>query len=67
MERKEKRFTDVLRNIAMGKSKTFKLESSMAINSCKAIAYRLQYDLGCKFSAESDYINRTLTLTKLPR
>lgn len=67
MGEKEKRFTDELRDMAMGQTQAFKLASSMAINSRKTIAYRLQHDLGCKFRAESDFTNLVLTITKLPR
>ena len=44
-----------------------KKEGAIVINSGKAIAYRLQNSLGCKFSAESDFSNNTLTITKNPR
>ena len=51
----------------MGETITFRLADANAINTGKAIAYRLQNSLGCKFSAESDFSNNTLTITKNPR
>ena len=55
-----------LRDMAMGEELTFELPNSNAINSGKAIAYRLQHSLGCKFSAVSDYANNTLKIIKKP-
>lgn len=48
----------------IGQTVTFELPDADAINSGKAIAYRLQNSLRCKFSAVSDYVNNRLTLTK---
>lgn len=59
--------TEVLRNMAIGKPVTFDLPDADAINTGKAIAYRLQHSLRCKFSAVSDYANNQLTLTKIPQ
>lgn len=53
--------------MGMGETITFRLADANAINTGKAMAYRLQYSLECKFTAASDYINNTLTLTKNPR
>ena len=53
--------------MGIGQTITFHLTDANAINSGKAIAYRLQNSLGCKFTAASDYANNTLTLTKNPR
>ena len=65
---KEKKVTsDALRRMAIGESVTFVLADADAINSGKAIAYRLQNSLRCKFSAISDYANNRLTLTKNAR
>lgn len=58
--------SDALRKIEVGQSVTFSLPNAEAINSGKTIAYRLQHSLRCKFSAESDYANNRLTITKLP-
>lgn len=48
----------------MGETITFELPDADAINSGKAIAYRLQNSLRCKFSAVSDFTNNRLTITK---
>ena len=56
--------SEALRKMAIGEPRTFDLPDADAINSGKAIAYRLQNSLRCKFSAESDYVNNRLTLTK---
>lgn len=53
-----------LRKMEIGQTVTFDLPDADAINSGKAIAYRLQNSLRCKFSAVSDYANYRLTLTK---
>lgn len=58
-----------LRGMAMGEIKPFALperepNTSRAANSGKALAYRLQRELGCKFTASTDYENKTLTITK---
>lgn len=59
--------SEALRRMAIGESVTFVLADADAINSGKAIAYRLQNSLRCKFSAISDYANNRLTLTKNAR
>lgn len=59
--------SEALRRMEMGETITFRLADANAINTGKTMAYRLQYSLECKFTAESDYINNTLTLTKNPR
>lgn len=56
--------SDALRKMEIGQTLTFDLPDAEAINSGKAIAYRLQYSLKCKFSAVSDYVNNRLTITK---
>lgn len=61
---KKKVTSDVLRKMKVGQTVTFELPDADAINSGKAIAYRLQYSLRCKFSAVSDYANNRLTITK---
>lgn len=63
-ESKEKVTRNDLRGIPMGCARTFKLPGAKAINSAKAIAYQLQHEEGCKFSAESDYANNCVTITK---
>lgn len=64
---KKKVTSDALRNMAIGQTVTFELPDADAINSGKAIAYRLQNSLRCKFSAISDYVNNRLTITKKPQ
>lgn len=61
---KEKVTSDALRKMEIGQTVTFDLPDADAINSGKAIAYRLQHSLRCKFSAISDYVNNRLTITK---
>lgn len=61
---KDKVTSETLRNMAVGESITFELPNADAINTGKAIAYRLQNSLGCKFGAVSDYANNRLTITK---
>lgn len=68
MEKENVKVTsEALRRMGIGQTITFHLTDADAINSGKAIAYRLQNSLGCKFSAESDFSNNTLTITKNPR
>lgn len=61
---KKKVTSDALRKMEIGQTVTFELPDAGAINSGKAIAYRLQNSLRCKFSAISDYANNRLALTK---
>ena len=63
---KTKVTSEALRRMEMGETVTFDLPGADAINSGKTIAYRLQHSLQCKFSAEADYINNRLTITKSP-
>lgn len=58
--------TKTLREMEEGETREFKLPDAPAINSGKAIAYRLVPILRCRFKAESDFINNTLRITKLP-
>ena len=61
---KNKVTSEVLRKMAIGETRTFNLPDADAINSGKAIAYRLQNSLCCKFRALSDYANNRLTISK---
>lgn len=61
---KEKVTSEALRGMKTGETRTFELPDADAVNTGKAIAYRLQHVLKCKFSAESDYVNNRLTITK---
>lgn len=63
---KKKVTSDALRKMKIGRTVTFKLPDADAINSGKAIAYRMQHSLQCKFTAVSDYANNLLTITKSP-
>lgn len=63
---KNKVTTKALREMAAGETKIFVLPDASAINTGKAIAYRLGPVLHCRFRAVSDYVYNTLTLTKLP-
>lgn len=64
---REKVTTCILRGMAMGETRTFDLPTDRAVNCGKSIAYRLQHELKCKFSAVSDYANHRLTITKLSK
>lgn len=63
---KNKVTTEALREMAMGETVVFALPDAAAINTGKAIAYRVRHVLQCRFKAASDFVNNTLTLTKLP-
>lgn len=63
---KDKVTSEALRKMEVGETVVFGLPDASAINTGKAIAYRLGPMLRCKFRAASDFINNTLTLTKLP-
>lgn len=62
---KQKVTSETLRGMMIGETIIFELPDADAINSGKAIAYRLQNSLRCKFRALSDYQNNRLTLTKI--
>lgn len=64
---KKKVTSEALRKMEIGQTVTFELPDADAINSGKAIAYRIQNSLRCKFSAISDYVNNRLTITKNAR
>ena len=61
---KKKVTSEALRKMEIGQTITFELSDADAINSGKAIAYRLQNSLRCKFRALSDYANNRLTISK---
>lgn len=68
----EKVTSAALREMPIGQSRTFQMPRnephlSRAVNSGKAIAYRLQRELCCTFTAATDYDNATLTITKLAK
>lgn len=66
MEKKKVTSAD-LRLMKTGQSLTFELPDARAIDSGKSLAYRLQHSEGCRFTAESDYVNNRLTITRCPR
>lgn len=55
---------DMLRGLNAGDSLTVTLPDAAAIESGKATAYTLQRLEGCKFSVQTDYVARTLTVTR---
>ncbi|MCM1022291.1 MAG: hypothetical protein NC403_08815 [Muribaculaceae bacterium] len=63
---KNKVTTEALREMQVGETIVFALPDASAINTGKAIAYRARHVLRCRFRAASDFVNNTLTLTKLP-
>lgn len=68
---KDKVTTEALRDMAMGETIEFALppqepETSRAAKSGKTMAYQLQRELECKFSAAVDYENKVLTISKNP-
>lgn len=67
MIRKEKVTSEALRRMEMGETVTFELPNADAINTGRAIAYRLQHSLRCRFTAYSDYANNLLSITKTAR
>lgn len=61
--------SEVLRRMGLGQTRVFALPerepyTSRAANTGKALAYRLQRELGCRFTANTDFENKTLTITK---
>lgn len=56
-----------LRRIPMGGTETFALPDAQAVRNGKSLLYQQQHVLGCRFTAESDFINCRLTVTKLPK
>lgn len=61
---KKKVTSEALRKMEIGQTITFELPDADAINSGKAIAYRLQHSLRCKFRSTADYTNNRLTISK---
>lgn len=59
--------TDDLRDMAIGKTEVYQLDSVALLNSGLSLAYRLQHELGCKFKTETDREKCRLTITKLPK
>lgn len=62
----EKITREVLRQMAVGETKTFTLPNAQACDNGKSIAYQFQNLIGCKFSVSTDYVNNKLTITKNP-
>ncbi len=55
---------ELLKGMAAGETLTVELPDAAAIESGKASAYQLQRIEGCKFRMSSDYVARTLTITR---
>ncbi len=62
--KKEKITRDDIRVIAEGETKTFELGTIGACESGRVTAYTMQSHLGCKFHVQTDYANKTLTVTR---
>lgn len=60
----EKVTRDALRAMAIGETRTFQLPDAQACDNGKSVAYQLQNQLHCKFSAQTDYVSNQLTITK---
>lgn len=58
--------TERLRELPVGKMLIAALPDAKAINTAKALAYRLQHELGCRFECKSDYRECVITITKKP-
>ena len=66
---KKKVTSDALRKMEIGQTVAFELPKrephlSRAANSGKTLAYRIQRELECHFTAVTDFDNATLILTK---
>ena len=55
---------ELLKGMAAGETLTVELPDAAAIERGKASAYQLQRIEGCKFRMSSDYVARTLTITR---
>ena len=55
---------ELLKGMSGGDTLTVELPDAAAIESGKVTAYQLQRLEGCKFSMSSDYVKRTLTITR---
>lgn len=66
MERKDKLTREDLRSIGAGETKTFYLTDAAAIMSAAVNAAQTGAIDGCKFKCSRDYVENTITVTKLP-
>ncbi len=66
MERQEKLTREDLRSIGVGETKTFYLTDAAAIMSAAVNAAQTGAIDGCKFKCSRDYVENTITITKLP-
>ena len=66
MERQEKLTREDLRSIGMGESKTFHLADAAALASAAVNAAQTGPIDGCRYSCSRDYVEMTITVTKLP-
>ena len=58
--------TKILREMLPGEVRAFAFDDCAAIENGKALAYRAQHRLGCRFKAKSNYAEKTLVLIKQP-
>lgn len=56
--------TKNLRELPVGETIVWVMRNASHIATAKAVAYRLQHELGCKFSCEANYKNQLLKVTK---
>lgn len=56
-----------LRQMKIGDTVHFPVGDPADMDTGKSLAYRVGRRQGCRFTAQSDYENNILTLTKLPR
>lgn len=63
---KDKVTTEVLRRMATGETRTFRLPDASAIYTAKALAYRVANIDQCRFTTASDFTSNTITITKRP-
>lgn len=72
MQTTEKLTTEALRQMQMGEIRAFRLPKqepylSRAAATGKSLAYRVQREMECRFTATTDFDNAMLILTKRPR
>lgn len=58
--------TAQLSQIPLGGYRTFRVPDARAIFTAQVQAYRLARVLGCRFSASADFVNNTITITRMP-
>lgn len=53
-----------LRDMEEGRTYVYRLPSAAACDSAKTMAYHMQHLLGCRFTARTNYGERTVTLVR---